>query len=152
MAVPTPPHGGPAGILKFILHSPVSQSTCLLSHNTMPLPGFGFSVGDFIAAVQPSLRLFETVRDTTDVPSQYQQAVVKLQSLLSVLRRLQSLEPTSTDRELIHQVQLLSHACSIPVSTFITKIREFDRYLGLHPQSSSSSFAEKLASGRQRIE
>ncbi|KAK5132725.1 hypothetical protein LTR08_008691 [Meristemomyces frigidus] len=116
----------------------------------MPVPAFGFSVGDFIAAIEFSVKVIQALRDSQGAISQYEQRIVQLEGLLDVLQRLQALRPTATNTDLIRRIHSSSYACSIPVRNFVTKVEKFDPHLGRH--YSPSSFAKKVTSGVQKVQ
>ncbi|KAK5128545.1 hypothetical protein LTR85_003216 [Meristemomyces frigidus] len=114
----------------------------------MVAPTFGFSVGDFVAAIQVTITAYEALQDTDGAASQYQQAVIKLKSLRTVLLRLQALERTNSNSDIVQQIQFCAHACSLLVTAFVDKVRRYDKRLA---QLGSSKFIERLASSGQKV-
>lgn len=96
----------------------------------MAVAAFGFSAGDFIAAIQLLHKAAKALRETSGACGQYQQAAIELNGLRHVLVRLQSLEATSQNTEIIQQIQVCSHACNVPLARFLEKLRTLERYLG----------------------
>jgi hypothetical protein len=62
---------------------------------------FGFSVGDFVAAIELIHKATKALRNTSGASGQYQQALLDLELIESVLRRVQGLTPVSASQETI---------------------------------------------------
>jgi hypothetical protein len=56
---------------------------------------FGFSVGDFVASIELIHKAAKALRSTSGATKQYQQTLLDLELIESVLRRVQGLSPTS---------------------------------------------------------
>ena len=95
----------------------------------MVVPAFGFSAGDFIAAVGVLKKTARALRDSGGAASQYQHAVLKLRSLRSALIRLQSLEPASEDVSIVEEIRKCSKTCIIALDKFLVTIEKLDRDL-----------------------
>ncbi|GAB7329339.1 hypothetical protein MBLNU13_g01135t2 [Cladosporium sp. NU13] len=98
---------------------------------------FGFSVGDFVAGVELVHKAAKALRSVSGATEQYQQTLLDLSLIESVLRRVQVLTPASD--ETIRTVQLCSLACHVPLDRFLNKIRKLERQLNfeLHPHATS---------------
>ncbi|KAK5125378.1 hypothetical protein LTR85_000487 [Meristemomyces frigidus] len=117
----------------------------------MVAPSFGFSVGDFVAAVQLSITIVKALEDSSGAALQYQQAVIKLEALRSLLISLQALEPRGANDDMVRRIQLCAHACSVPVSTFVDEIRKFDQHLGQQHRG-PNKLVQRLASGGRKVQ
>jgi hypothetical protein len=101
---------------------------------------FGFSVGDFIAAIELTHKAVKALRNTSGASGQYQQALLDLELIGSVLRRVQGLAPVSASQELIRAIQLCGLACQVPLEHFLQKIKKLEPYLDFDRTSSSADF------------
>lgn len=96
----------------------------------MVAPAFGFSVGDFVQVIALIAKAAKALRETDGASSNFQQASVELASLHSVLTKVQSLQPTVQNGELIQKIHICGLTCHIPLARFIEKIRKFQAHLG----------------------
>lgn len=71
----------------------------------MAAPGFGFSVGDFTAAIQLAVKIAKAFRETTGAPAQFQQAALELEGIAVLLRSVQSLPEEPSRDDAIRQAQ-----------------------------------------------
>jgi hypothetical protein len=101
---------------------------------------FGFSVGDFIAAIELTHKAAKALRNTSGASGQYQQALLDLELIGSVLRRVQGLAPASASQELIRAIQLCGLACHVPLEHFLQKIKKLEPHLDFDRTSSSADF------------
>ena len=90
---------------------------------------FGFSVGDFVAGVELIHKAAKALRSVSGATEQYQQTLLDLSLIESVLRRVQSLTPATASDETIRTVQLCSLACHVPLDHFLHRIRKLERHL-----------------------
>lgn len=98
---------------------------------------FGFSVGDFVAGVELIHKAAKALRSVSGATAQYQQTLLDLSLIESVLRRVQGLTPATAGEETIRTVQLCSLACQVPLERFLNKIRKLERHLnfGCNPNA-----------------
>jgi hypothetical protein len=101
---------------------------------------FGFSVGDFIAAIELTHKAAKALRNTSGASGQYQQALLDLELIGSVLRRVQGLTPASASHETIRAIQLCGLACQVPLEHFLHKIKKLEPHLNFDQTSSSAEF------------
>lgn len=101
---------------------------------------FGFSVGDFLAGVELIHKAAKALRSVSGATEQYQQTLLDLSLIESVLRRVQGLTPATASDETIRTVQLCSLACHVPLDRFLNKIRKLERQLNfdLHPHTTDT--------------
>ncbi|KAF2687885.1 hypothetical protein K458DRAFT_485063 [Lentithecium fluviatile CBS 122367] len=103
---------------------------------------FGFSAGDFIAAIIHDLGLIakvsKAVKDKTGASSEHQQALLELQSLDRTLRRLQSLQPTESNANHVNAIRGMALTCRFPLQHFLEKMQKYEYSLG--PFATQSRF------------
>lgn len=92
----------------------------------MVVPAFGFSAGDFIAAINLLTKVAKSLREATGATAEYRQATADLNHVLSVLRTVQSLDDSKAPRHIVDKIQLCSHACYVPLASFLEKLKKFD--------------------------
>ena len=112
----------------------------------MVAPAFGFSAGDFIAVIALISKVSKALRETEGAASQYQYAAVELDLIHSVLIKVQSLEPSTQNEDLVQKIRLCSATCHTPLSRFVAKIRKFEGHLG----ASRSSKPVRVVKGVKR--
>ncbi|KAK6388099.1 hypothetical protein LTR65_008107 [Meristemomyces frigidus] len=105
----------------------------------MVTPAFGFSAGDFIAAVELICKAAKALRDTSGASQQYQQAAAELETLGRILTQVQGLTPTSSNAVTVQKILFCAHTCHLPLAHFLEKIRRYEQYLcppshGIPPQ------------------
>ena len=101
---------------------------------------FGFSVGDFVASIQLIHKAAKALRSTSGATEQYQQALLDLELIETVLRRVQGLSPASASHETIQAIQLCALACHAPLAHFLQKVRELEPHLNFSGKSSPANF------------
>lgn len=98
----------------------------------MVVPAFGFSVGDFIAAIHLVRKISIALKDSGGAADEYRALHTELQQLLIVLEQLRDL-PTSSASSLSHYnaVRGMAYEVQIPLKAFVLKMRTYDKRLGL---------------------
>lgn len=114
----------------------------------MPVPAFGFSAGDFISAIGKATstkwklviakrsfkglvkKVIKALKSTGGAASEYQHAIIELNGLKNVLRRLESLQPTQDNEHHINAVRGMALACQLPLREFMTKLEKYEASLG----------------------
>jgi len=91
---------------------------------------FGFSAGDFMAAIHLVHKVNTALRETDGASSQYNQTISELQGLEGLLRGVQSAYSADVDPQQLDKLQLLGHQCYIPLNTFLSKIKALEPSLG----------------------
>lgn len=111
--------------------------SCSCIVNGMAAVPFGFSVGDFVAGVELIHKAAKALRSVSGATEQYQQTLLDLSLIESVLRRVQGLTPATASEETIRTVQLCGLACQVPLERFLNKIRKLERHLnfGCNPDA-----------------
>lgn len=101
---------------------------------------FGFSVGDFVACIELIQKAAKALRSTSGATGHYQQTLLDLELIESVLRRVQGLSPTSASQETIQKIQLCGRACHVPLDHFLMKAKKIEPYLNFSKTSSAPDF------------
>ncbi|EME83682.1 uncharacterized protein MYCFIDRAFT_85514 [Pseudocercospora fijiensis CIRAD86] len=95
------------------------------------LAPFGFSVGDFLAGLELVKEACEALKDASGAKYKFQLALVELESTQAILRRLQAFEPSRHQDSVAGRLQMLGHACGIPVARFLKKLEPYREFLTL---------------------
>ena len=106
----------------------------------MAVVPFGFSVGDFVAGIELIHKAAKALRSTSGATGHYQQTILDLELIESVLRRVQGLSPTSASQETIQKIQLCGRACHVPLDHFLQKAKKLEPYLNFNKSSSAAAF------------
>jgi hypothetical protein len=101
---------------------------------------FGFSVGDFVASIELIHKAAKALRSTSGATGHYQQTLLDLELIESVLLRVQGLSPTSASQETIQKIQLCGRACHVPLDHFLQKAKKLEPYLNFNKNSSEADF------------
>ena len=79
----------------------------------MVVPAFGFSAGDFIAAINLICTVSKALGEVHGAGTQYQQARIELSLLEDVLRMVQGLELTTENANTVEKIQVCAHMCRV---------------------------------------
>jgi hypothetical protein len=90
---------------------------------------FGFSFGDFVAAVEIIHKTAQALRRSAGAQNQFCQAAADLESLERVMKRVQALGPTTTSPETLAAIQLYAYTCQLPLRQFTQRIKEYEHHL-----------------------
>lgn len=119
----------------------------------MVAPAFGFSVGDFLAAIKLLKKAAKALQESSGATSQFQQAAVEIESIHDVLNRVQSLRPRDCNEGTIRKVHLCALSCHIPLARFIAKLKELEPHLAHSTEARDSTcLGWRLAKTRQKLE
>ena len=94
-------------------------------------PTFGFSAGDFVAAIQLITKVTKTLRDSGGAAQEYQAVSQELTALVNILEQLGSLNPTDSNAGYVNAVRDLTLSCKPHLETFLEKIAKFERSLNV---------------------
>jgi hypothetical protein len=75
-------------------------------------------------------KVSKALSDANGASSEYQHAVIELQSLSSVLTHLQSLEPSENNIHHVNAIRGMALACQFPLREFLAKIQRDEPSLG----------------------
>lgn len=91
---------------------------------------FGFSAGDFVAALHVLSKAVSALQDSDGASSHFQHTILELNGLASVLKRVQALGPVGTASPTLQELHFVSHRCYIPLDTFLNDIQKLVPDLG----------------------
>ena len=87
------------------------------------MPTFGFSIGDFIAAIELAIEVYKACRETGGAQSKSELTLVELRAYITLLQRLQG-----SQNEASKEINGLVSSCQIPVQEFCAKLeRKWER-------------------------
>lgn len=75
-------------------------------------------------------KISKALKDTGGASSEYQDAILELNSLGNVLQHLAALEPTETTITHVNAIRRMALACQIPLKEFLDRIEKFEKPLG----------------------
>lgn len=92
--------------------------------------GFGFSVGDFIAALQLVNTVIQSLRDAGGSSTVYQQLAAELETLKAALEAVGRLDPDSGQRNEKIALHQAAAQCKRTIDEFAKKIQKYQPHLG----------------------
>ncbi|PVH98987.1 hypothetical protein DM02DRAFT_469176, partial [Periconia macrospinosa] len=108
------------------------------------VPAFGFSVGDFIAAIELCQKITKALKPVEGASSSFQTLVLELSSLENILQRLAALEPTESNIDHVNAIRCMALACRLPLRQFMEKIGPYEAHLGSYAQRSFRAAGKKV--------
>lgn len=118
----------------------------------MVAPAFGFSVGDFVAAIELIGKAAKALRESEGAARQYSQAIVELELLENVLKRVQRLRPSIDNATTVQKIHLCAHACHVPLAEFLASIEKYDTPLQLQNGRAQISLPKQMVRGGRKIQ
>ncbi|KAL9621170.1 MAG: hypothetical protein Q9160_004421 [Pyrenula sp. 1 TL-2023] len=109
-------------------------------------PAFGFSAGDFIAAIELCTKVAKVLKDSGAAAAEYQQVVLELQGLQNILTRLSAFEPTESNAQHVNAIRGAALASILPLQGFLLKLKKFEH--SMSPFAAKKTFTMSRA-GRQ---
>jgi hypothetical protein len=92
---------------------------------------FGFSVGDFLAAIHTIKRVAEEVQSYKDAPRHFQQLSAELRLLHNTLQCVLHIQTTdSSELAGLDRIRMIAMHCHQPLQAFIDKMRPKETSLG----------------------
>lgn len=110
----------------------------------MAAPGFGFSVGDFIAGVSLVKKLIRALNDAAGSRAAYRKLIAELLNLDDALTEISKLEPSPTQTSQKAALQRVATQCQTSIETFLQKNAKFNETLGLQPSLPRSAWRSNL--------
>jgi hypothetical protein len=104
----------------------------------MVVPAFGFSVGDFIAAIHLVVKVCVALKDSGGATEEYQSLVIELRQLQALLEQLRDL-PTTSSSSFTHYnaVRGMAYQVQVPLQAFVEKMKGYEQKLGQRVDTSS---------------
>lgn len=90
---------------------------------------FGFSFGDFVAAVEIIHKAAQALRRSAGARNQIIQAAADLESFERVLRKVQTLTPDTVNPDTLAAIRLCAYACHLPLGHFVQRMGKYERHL-----------------------
>jgi hypothetical protein len=91
---------------------------------------FGFSVGDFITAVDLIAQVASTLREAGGSASQYQHVTSKLGFLDRAIRDVNRLEPVAGLEVTLEAIKTTALSCQVPLLKYLEDISRYNASLG----------------------
>jgi hypothetical protein len=88
----------------------------------MVAPAFGFSAGDFVAAIDLTVKIGRALRETGGATSEYRLVQQDLQLLRQALEFVQALQPKSVDAGHVNALRGMVLTCLNPLREFAEKL------------------------------
>ncbi|KAH9213111.1 hypothetical protein DL95DRAFT_507384 [Leptodontidium sp. 2 PMI_412] len=101
------------------------------------LPGFGFSIGDFIAAAGLIKKVSDALKDAGGASSDYQHVIIELEGLDRALKVVAALQPDHSNDSHVNAIRGMALSCQLPLHQFLFKIQKYEGSLGAIPSSRS---------------
>jgi hypothetical protein len=92
--------------------------------------GFGFSVGDFIAALELVGTVIDALRDSGSASAEYRELLRVLYSLETGLMQVKRLEIEESQRAQLIALQQAAAQCQRTIDDFWNKIQKYQPHLG----------------------
>ncbi len=93
----------------------------------MVTPAFGFSAGDFIAAINLIVRVSKALNDSGGAASEYRMLLQELQQLQLILEQLREMSPASSrSHSHLNAVKGMALAIQFPLLEFLAKLERFN--------------------------
>ncbi|MCJ1265253.1 hypothetical protein MMC22_005128 [Lobaria immixta] len=96
----------------------------------MATPAFGFSVGDFVSAINLVNKVRKSLKDAGGAASEYQSAVIELENLATTLSHLEALQPNEDNIQHVNAIRAMAMACQFPLEEFRRKMTRYESSLG----------------------
>jgi hypothetical protein len=111
---------------------------------------FGFSFGDFVAALDIIHKTAQALRRSAGARNQILQAAADLENFERVLRKIQSLTPDTVNPDTLAAVRLCAHACDLPLGRFVQRIKDYEQHLS-QQHGSRPDFVNNMERGYWKI-
>ena len=108
---------------------------CLPTPIEMAAVPFGFSFGDFLAAIEVIHKVTRALRRSSGARCHFHQTVADLESFETVLRRVEALSPTTSTPDTLEAIRLCAFKCHLPLNRFLQRIRFYEKHMDRLPGS-----------------
>ena len=93
-------------------------------------PAFGFSVGDFVSAIQLIQKICKALQTAGGASAHYQRIVVELGGLSNVLHELNKVEPTEDDdAKYVDTLRAMVYACQLQLHDYLAELKKYEESL-----------------------
>lgn len=100
----------------------------------MPAPGFGYSVGDFIATIELIVKVVAAFKDSGGASAEYQQVVQELETLLQLLKHIDTIKSTESNLAHVNAIKGVALSIQEPLQKFLDKVTKRYGSLGANQQ------------------
>ena len=83
---------------------------------------FGFSVGDFVAAIGLTVKIGKPLRESGGATTDCRLVIQDLLTLQQILEVLQSLRPAESSLSHVNAIRGMALTCLVPLNDFASKI------------------------------
>jgi hypothetical protein len=94
---------------------------------------FGYSAGDFFAAIGLIVEVGLALRDVGGSSQEYRQVKAELDTLKSALEQVANLEPVSGLEETVFAIKATASTCQTPLRDFLASVQHYDASLSRTP-------------------
>ena len=108
----------------------VDQSLSLVSTSFPMSVGFGFSVGDFVAALELVGTIIDALRDSGSASAEYRELLRVLYSLETALIQVKRLEVHESQHAELIALRQAASQCQRTIDNFWSKIKKYQPHLG----------------------
>lgn len=88
----------------------------------MPVPGFGYSAGDFIATIDLICKVIAAFKDGAGASEDYQKLLQELETLLQLLQHVSSIQSTERNFAYVNAIKGVALNLQAPLRKFLDKI------------------------------
>jgi hypothetical protein len=96
---------------------------------------FGFSFGDFVAAIEVIHKAAQALKRSSGAQSNFNQAVADLETFETVLNQVVALSSTTSNPQNFEAIRLCAFQCHPPLAHFLQRIRAYETRLSYLPKS-----------------
>ena len=101
---------------------------------------FGFSVGDFLAVGQLTVKIVASLRESGGAKTEYQNLIRELESLHHALQHLDKLQANTRSTSSLDSIKYAALSCRRPLEQFLSKIQRYDKSLGVWAKKDANPF------------
>lgn len=88
----------------------------------MPVPGFGYSAGDFIATIELIVKVIAAFKDGAGASDEYQQVLQELQTIMQLLQHISSIQSTERNFAYVNAIKGVALNLQAPLRKFLDNI------------------------------
>ena len=104
---------------------------------------FGFSFGDFIAAIEVIHKVARALKRSSGARSHFYQTVADLESFETVLRMVEALSPTTSSPKTLEAIRLCAFKCHLPLNHFLERVRVYEKHMD-RPSGSKTQLVKSV--------
>jgi hypothetical protein len=96
---------------------------------------FGFSFGDFVAAIEVIHKAAQALKRSSGAQSNFNQAVADLETFETVLNQVVALSSTTSNPQNFEAIRLCAFQCHPPLAHFLQRVKAYETRLSYLPKS-----------------